>query len=106
MATDISTISEREYFCTLRLHINSDKKIITTSSCPEPQKLCQNWRVFIMAKLTYEDKKEIVRLYDVEHLGYESIINVNVKIYKWRCGQKDGQGKERICILNHKEKRQ
>ena len=26
-----------------------------------------------MLKLTYEDKKEIVRLYDKEHMGYESI---------------------------------
>lgn len=26
-----------------------------------------------MAKLSYEDKKEIIRLYDEEHLGYKSI---------------------------------
>ena len=26
-----------------------------------------------MAKLTYEDKKEIVRLYDEEHYGYRKI---------------------------------
>lgn len=26
-----------------------------------------------MSKLTYEDKKEIVRLYDKEHIGYVSI---------------------------------
>ncbi len=26
-----------------------------------------------MSKLTYEDKKEIIRLYDEEHMGYESI---------------------------------
>lgn len=39
-----------------------------------------------MAKLTYEDKNEIVRLYEEEHLGYKSIakrMNVNSSgIYK------------------------
>ena len=35
---------------------------------------------FIMAKLTYEDKKEIVRLYDEEYYGYLSI----AKMYKVR----------------------
>lgn len=36
-----------------------------------------------MAKLTYEDKKEIIRLYDEEHLGYILIarkMKVNTKV--------------------------
>ena len=36
-----------------------------------------------MAKLTYEDKKEIVRLYNDEHYGYLAIANIfNVKHIK------------------------
>lgn len=35
-----------------------------------------------------------------------AFVNSKIKITKRRCGQKTGQGKELICILNHKEKRQ
>lgn len=44
-----------------------------------------NWRGYIMAKLTYEDKKEIVRLYDEEHRGYLAIakrFNLNCSVIR------------------------
>ena len=38
-----------------------------------------------MAKLTYEDKKEIVRMYDEEHRGYLAIAkryNINCSVIR------------------------
>lgn len=74
---------------------------------PNPKSWTYNWRGFIIAKLTHEDKKEIIRLYNEEHLGYESIskkIMISTKVVeriitKFHMHGEDALKKKKVIIV-------